>query len=230
MKRILAPAARRSHARAIGYAILAVIGLLAAARAAADYPGVIVRVEEDWEYRVATGGSDGVLPEVTCAMSPLGGHDGDYMTFELNHQSQPGYESGGLHLNLWHGEALQGSVHAQPDAVQGQTGEVVSWTQTMTLQEGLLTYEITNGTSTTWNAFGTGELKASVASSLADLNGYDVNQSVEGLVLATDGVSYLVLKSVRLVTSTGTVLHITVDRDVLAEPEPQPEPPSEPGQ
>jgi hypothetical protein len=195
----------------------------------ADFTGTIVRVEEDWEYQALTGESSEV-PHVTCSLSTLANHDGHHMTFELNHQSQPGFEAGGLHLNVWQSDSLLGTVHTQNQVVQGATGEVVRWTQSVTLDQGLLTYDVTHGESTTWGAFGNGELTASTYTSLTDLNGYDVEQSVEEFVLATEGISYLMLRNVRLVLSTGEVVEIPINLNVLDVPVTEYNPEPEPGQ
>ena len=112
-------------------------------------------------------------PLVTFAMAPIEGDEGAYMTFEVNHTSHPIYAKGGLHLHVWNGESPVGSVHADIDEQVDQP-DVVSWTQSMSLSEGLLVYEVTNGSSQRWGTFGTGELKASVASNLSNLNSGNV--------------------------------------------------------
>jgi hypothetical protein len=178
----------------------------------------VVRIEEDWQLVVATPELSSNSPQVVCAMSPSGGDDGDYMAFELNHQSQPGYATGGLHLHAWDGEHLLSSVHTQASTSMNQHQERVEWTQTMTLANGLLTYEVIQGSSDTWGAFGSGELKVSVQSSLTNLNGYNVESTLagSGVGFGSNRVSSFVLKDVRLITSTGEVWEVSINRDVLA--------------
>jgi len=102
-------------------------------------------------------------------------------------------------------------------SVMSLSGETVRWTQVMELREGMLTFEVTDGTSSSWGSFGgQGYLKASVATPLSDLNGYDPAVSV-----ANSGVSYggnrvesLTLKAVRLFTATGEELADTTPRVV----------------
>jgi hypothetical protein len=178
----------------------------------------IVRIEEDWRLVVATPEVSSNSPQVVCAMYPSGGDEGDYMAFELNHQSQPGYATGGLHLHAWDGEHLLGSAHTQSAVSMRHQQEQIEWTQTMTLSDGLLTYEVIQGTSETWGAFGAGELKVSVNSNLENLNGYNVEATLagSGVGFGANRVTSLTLRNVRLVTSTGQIIEVPVNHDVLS--------------
>jgi hypothetical protein len=140
------------------------------------------------------------------------------MAFELNHQSQPGYATGGLHLHAWDGEHLLNSAHTQSAVFMNHTQERVEWTQSMTLVNGLLTYEISQGTSDTWGAFGSGELRVSVETTLTNLNSYNVEATIagSGVGFGANRVSSLSLRTVRLVLSNGEVLEVAVNRDVLS--------------
>lgn len=176
-----------------------------------------VRIEEDWELVVSTPETNSNSPQVTCAMSPVGSDESAYMSFEINHQSQPDYAIGGLHLHAWNGEYLQGSVHARA-AVPFQTAnELISWTQSMTLSSGTLTYEITNGSSTTWGAFGAGELRLIVSTQLTNLVAYRTQDSLDssGVGFGANRVSSLVLKRVRYITDVGQTYEVIVDHNVL---------------
>jgi hypothetical protein len=91
-------------------------------------------------------------------------------------------------------------------AVLSQPGETVRWTLSMQLADGLLTFEVINGTSATWGNFGgQGYLKASVASTLDSLAGYSPAVSVQhsGVSYAANRVQSLVLKRVRYYTASG---------------------------
>jgi hypothetical protein len=201
-----------SLAAAIGWLILGV------STSWATDPVHVVRIEEDWRLVVATPEVSSNSPQVVCAMSPSGGDDGDYMAFELNHQSQPGYATGGLHLHAWDGEHLLSSAHTQPSVSMTHSQEHVDWTQSMTLDNGMLTYEVSQGTSETWGTFGAGELKVTVQTSLTNLNSYNVEATIagSGVGFGANRVSSLSLRTVRLILSTGEVLEVTVNRDILA--------------
>jgi hypothetical protein len=184
------------------------------ARAQNEGP-VIVRVEEDWELVLLTPDPVNTAPQVTCAVSPIGDLSSVYATFELNHQSQPGFATGGLHLQLWRDETSLVSRHSPQLEVMSTVAERVRWTQAMTLEAGGLTFEILNGDSTTWGSFGgEGYLKASVSTDLPNLNQYDPRVSVanSGAGYAGNRVHALTLTAVRVVTSTGEVYQDDTDR------------------
>jgi hypothetical protein len=220
MKTCCALTARRWRSSFLLSLLAAATGwlFLGVSDAPATNPVQVVRIEEDWRLVVATPEVSSNSPQVVCAMSPSGGDDGDYMAFELNHQSQPGYATGGLHLHAWEGEHLLGSAHTQTGVSMNHSQEQVEWTQSMTLANGLLTYEVSQGTSDTWGAFGTGELRASAQTTLTNLNSYNVEATVagSGVGFGANRVSSLSLKTVRLVLSTGEVLEVAVNRDILS--------------
>ncbi len=169
----------------------------------------IVRVEEDWELVVGTPDPNTDAPQVTCVISPVANTDAYHGAFELNQQSMPVFESGGVQLQVWEGEVPISDRKYPILAILVQPDETVAWTQCMELDNGVLTFEIISGNSTTWGAFGgQGYLKAGVNSALADLHGYDPAVSVEnsGMGYAANRVQSLVLKRVRRYTSNGAIL------------------------
>lgn len=176
--------------------------------AAAQDSETIVRVEEDWELVVATPDTDSDGPQLACVISPVGDLNSVYATFELNHQSLPSYVPGGLQLQVWNGETPVNHHKYPTEAVLSNPGETVRWTQSVEVVEGGLTFEVTNGSSTTWGTFGgQGYLKATVSASLANLNGYSPAVSVEnsGVSYAANRVESLTLRSVRVFTAAGEV-------------------------
>ena len=169
----------------------------------------IVRVEEDWELVLKDPDPDLTAPQVTCAISPTGDVDGVHATFELNHQSYPHFASGGMRLQMWTGADNWSSHKTSNDGVMATAGETVRWTQSMRLNSGALTFEIQNGTSSTWGEFG-GEhgLKSTRSTDLPDLNGYDADVSVanSGTGYASNRVAALTLKRVRITFDNGDVV------------------------
>jgi hypothetical protein len=166
----------------------------------------IVRVEEDWELVVGTPDPDTDAPQVTCAISPLGHVAWWHAALELNSQSLPLFTPGGLQLQLWQGDTAWSDRRFPNDAVLAEVGETIRWTQSMQLNGGYLTFEVIDGTSTTWGSFGgQGYLKATVATGLASLNAYNPAVSVanSGVAYAGNRVVWLALKRVRYYTSAG---------------------------
>jgi hypothetical protein len=190
--------------------------LLWATAATAEEPE-IVGVEEDWELVLATPDPDSTAPQIICSMSPFANVQSLHCTLELNHQTVPYFTPGGLQFEVWNGEALVTERRAPTQSVLCQAGEVIRWTQKMQLSEGVLSFEITDGSSTTWGSFGgQGYLKAEVPVAMANLNNYSPTVSVEnsGISYAANRVQSLVLQRVRVITSEGEVLEDATPRPV----------------
>lgn len=217
-------ACARSFSRALPAALSVLYVLLSSPlsfTAAAEGPPAVLRVEEDWELMVSSPDSTTTAPQVTCATFPVSESTSLCAVFELNHQTQPSFVSGGIQLQIWEGPRLLDSRKFPRSETMASPGERVTWTQTMTLapgaQESYLTFEIVNGQSATWGLFGgQGYLRSTVATSLQDLNDYNPRLSVlnSGVGYAANRVQSLTLREVRLVLSDGQVLRDTTVRSV----------------
>ena len=182
-----------------------------------ETPLNVMQVEEDWELVLLTPDSNTTAPQVVATMAPSQDFDSLYAAFEINHHSQPEFSPGGLQLQVWADEEPITAKNWNEDAAMYTSGETVTWTQSMHLTGHVLTFEITDGTSSTWGAFGgTGLLKASLNTSLENLNGYHPQVSVNnsGVGFASNRVARLVLKRVRLVLASGAVLEDSTERVV----------------
>lgn len=180
----------------------------------------VVRVEEDWELVVGTPDSDSVAPQVSSLISPVGDLESVHAAFELNHQSMPEFVAGGLQLQIWNGELPVASRKFPNGGVMRQADETVTWTQSMELSDGSLTFQITGGNSTSWGGFGgQGYLTSTVESPVADLNGYNpaVSVSNAGVSYAANRVQSFVLRRVRLTLATGEVLEDDTARSVYQQ-------------
>jgi hypothetical protein len=180
----------------------------------------IVRVEEDWELVVATPDQNSNSPQVTCAISPFGHTDSVHAIFDLNHNSQPEFVPGGLQLQTWNDESPIESHFFSNGGVLSQADETVTWTQTMTLGDNEVTFAVEQGNSSTWGQFGgDGQLECTVSLTLSNLNDYSADVSVQnsGVGFASNRVHSLVLKRVRLVTSTGEVVEDNTPRVVHSQ-------------
>jgi hypothetical protein len=177
----------------------------------------IVRVEEDWELVVGAPDPDSAAPQVTCVISPLCHVGSLHAAFELNQQSLPAFDAGGLQLQVWNGEVPVSYRGFPNNSVMEQPSETVRWTQAMEVDNGTLTFEIVNGSSTTWGNFGgQGYLKVSISTTLTSLPAYRPSVSVNnsGVGYAANRVESLVLKRIRVHTSTGEVFEDTTERIV----------------
>jgi hypothetical protein len=207
---------RRWRERVAGLVLswMAVMNIAAAVNA--QEQAAIVRVEEDWELVVGEPDPEATAPQVTCVISPVEDLNGRYASIELNHQTQPDFASGGVHLQTWHGEdALDTQDSAQQDPLS-QEAETVRWTQSMQLTDCGLKFAVA-GESATWGQFGgEGELRATVSTSLSSLNEYRPSTSVarSGVGFASNRVTRLVLKEVRYYSAQGLLSRDNSERMV----------------
>lgn len=174
----------------------------------AEVVGSVKKVEEDWELVLNEPSPENAAPQVTCLISPVNHADGVYAALELNHGTLPEYSPGGLQLQAWSGDAWL-TVRDYANTTLQNSGEVVTWTQRMTLNGGQLVFHVANGNSTTWGAFGSGgNIKLSLNSSLTDLNLYspNVSQSQSGIGFGSQRVQSLVLKKVRYYDGSNNLL------------------------
>jgi hypothetical protein len=203
-----------------GWLAIVLAGLVFGTAALDSYEAsaqTVVRVEEDWELVVGAPDTTVTAPQITCTISPSADTEGLYAAFELNQRSQPSFSPGGIQIQVWDGDALLTARDWNTSAQLATPNETVRWTQTMTVNGTNLVFEVLNGSSTTWGAFGgQGYLKATVTSPLLDLNGYhpDVSVANSGVSYAGNRVTSLVLREVRLVLATGVVLRDTTPRTV----------------
>ena len=181
----------------------------------------VVKIEEHWELSVGLPEMDRCAPQVTMVMSPQSGLDNDYFLFTLNYRSSPDFIAGGLQLQRWQGNQLVETADSSHTGILSHTEEQITWTQTLTLQDGVLTLEIENGKSQTWGGFGgDGTLHLSVNTPLTQLNNYQPGVSIEesGISFAGNRVSSLVLQKLVWTTSDGEVhtlvSPIDIDTDI----------------
>jgi len=187
---------------------LLALSLLAAwtQAAYAEPEGDIVRVEEDWELVVGTPAPESLAPQVSSVISPQGNIDGLHAAMELNVQSLLDFLAGGIQLQVWHGETPLNDRKFPSFAVLSHPNETITWTQSMEIADGMLTFEITDGSSLTWGNFGgQGYLKAAIGTQLTNLNSYNpaVSAANSGVSYAANRVQSLTLKAVRVYYATG---------------------------
>jgi hypothetical protein len=122
-----------------------------------------------------------VSPQITTVMSPRSDLSRSHAVFEINHATQPAFQAGGLQLQCWYGNDFAYSSRHMETVRLTTTNEVITFTMTMTLSDHWLKFEVENGESTTWGAFGkglNGNLKQWWYSSLDNLNQYSPQVSV----------------------------------------------------
>lgn len=177
-------------------AIAALVGWgVAPAQAQTSDP--VWQVEEQWELVVAQPDAGTAGPQVSCTISPSNSLSGHYATFDLNHRASPTFAAGGVHLHTWSGDTRLGTISRQSGLLLNTTGETLTWKMIMSVQAGVLIFDIDSGNSSTWGAFGS-TILSSIPTTLTDLDGYSPEVSVEnsGIGFASNRVTSLKLKKV----------------------------------
>lgn len=198
---------RRFHRAYLLAALGGLAVVLGAARASAQTPTGVARVEEDWQLVIDQPDINNDGPQVTCVISPQT-VDAVYAAFDINFHSQPDYQSGGLQMHVWDPNDPIKTYNFSATGVMQQANETVTWTQTMSLYNNVLVFQVINGESETWGSFGGGSEWIAVNTSLTDLDGYDSNESLDnsGVSYAGNRVQSLTLVAVRWYDSHGNLL------------------------
>ncbi|NQV27206.1 MAG: hypothetical protein HQ518_22895 [Rhodopirellula sp.] len=199
--------ARRFLASIARWLIVATAFLTAAGPATAD-DVPIVRVEEDWRVEIGTPAPEDHAPQIVTVLSPVGNLEREYSVFELNHTTYPNYAAGGMQLQRWYRDWIAGFGSTPQQERLHHNDEVITFTSSMKIENDSLEFQIRNGVSLTWDAFGdNGYLKTQSSTNLRDLNAYSPNVSVANsrVAFASYRVRKLVLTKVRYYSQAGLV-------------------------
>jgi hypothetical protein len=181
----------------------------------------IVKVEETWALSVGEPNTVRNAPQVSMVMAPFSNVESDYFILLLNHRTEPSYAAGGMQLQQWNGEQLVEHRNGPNGTELNSTGETISWTQTLSVSGGVVTFELEGGTSQSWGNFGgQGYLTKTIATGQANLNAYDPLVSIgeSGIGFAGNRVASLTLMRIRWTLSDGrqfdVVAPINIDTDL----------------
>ena len=152
---------------------------------------------------------------------PYSGIESDYFILLLNYRTEPCYSAGGMQLQQWDGEQLVDYQNGPSGGELQNTGETITWTQTMSISGGVVTFNLNNGTSESWGNFGgEGYLTKTITTGQTNLNAYDpiVSINESGIGFAGNRVASLTLKRIRWTLSDGrqfeVVAPINIDTDL----------------
>ena len=169
--------------------------------------GKVVSVEEHWELQVSEPDPERSAPQVTMVMSPNGNVDGVHFLFTLNHSNAPDFASGGMQVQSWQGGDFLEEHSGSDNATLNHSGETVRWAQRVTIADGNITFQVRDGSSETWGAFGGDDLSLGVSTSQSNLNSYRpaVSLSESQVSYAENRVVSLTLTKLVWVTEDGEV-------------------------
>lgn len=177
--------------------------------------GNTMRIEEDWYVKLGTPDPDSDSPQITTCIAPACTLSGRYGVFDMNCATQPGFASGGVQLQLWSNDGIIQTCSNTNWSSLHFVDEEIRYTSVIRLENRNLVFEILNGTSTSWDSFGNGELKLQYPTWRDHLNNYSVDYSVANsrIGFASHRVRRFTLERVRYYfeNASGLRLHSTDD-------------------
>lgn len=203
-----------------GYAATCALVLAFAAPVAAQ--SAIVQIEEHWELAIGEPDVQLSAPQATMVMSPAPDLNDQYFVFTLNHRDLPEYEPGGLQVQLWNGDDVDATASSSA-APLDQTNDTISWVQRLKVEDGTLTLEVVDGTSSSWGNFGGDDtLEISTPTTLTNLNGYRpaISLGESQVNYAGNRVQRLLLKKLVWTTADGQVHELQAPIDIDADLDP----------
>lgn len=184
---------RKAALKAAVLGVLCLVGPVSAAVNSSD----ISRIEEDWEIQLDTPNPDETAPQISVVTTPYADLAGPYTVFEINNFTLPEFSGGGLQLQSWFGENNVGLTQHWVTNTLSTPNEKISYTMTMSLDNGTLQFQVINGVSQTWGNFGgNGSLTLlELDSELLNLNAYSPDCSIK---FSRSGFAGQLVKSLKL--------------------------------
>jgi hypothetical protein len=171
----------------------------------------VIRVEEDWSLTVSHPNSDVGSPQVSTQMARCP-WTSRFCNFHLNAVDVPSFCVGGLQLQAWKGSTNLATYTSPNSAVMGTDNELVTWTQYLRIDNGVLKFGIgtvesnPGASSTTWGDFSGSGMEITVTGARPDLSNYDPTYSVQnsGVTFGANRVTNLTLVRVRYYYDDGS--------------------------
>src|SRR4051812_8248620 len=163
---------------AFALAMLALAFLASSARAQTSTPPD--QIQEDWQIVIGVPDPTGAGPQMSTGLSPVNDGSTPSFVFDLNYMDSPTFTAGGMQVQVWNGDQMLSSS-TKGTAQCSTTGETITWTQTMKLSSGTISFAIDSGKSTTWGKFGQGNqlnVTSSFTTSLTSLSLYSPTTTV----------------------------------------------------
>ena len=157
----------------------------------------VLRVEEDWKLVLNEPDGNVDSPQFHTIMSPFGDADSFYAQVLWNYREMPDFTAGGVQLQSYEGDSLI-RRRSMEFGQLSTAAETITWTQSLTTDGVALSFDVSNGQSTTWGAFGK-DMWISSDANLPDLSGYSPDVSAERscVTYGENRVNLLVITEVR---------------------------------
>jgi len=137
----------------------------------------VVRIEEDWALVLNEPDGNVDSPQFHTVMSPFDDAKSFFAQVLWNYREAPEFLPGGVQLQSYQGDKLV----RRRSMEYGQlsvTAETVTWTQSLTTDGAVLSFEVSNGQSSTWGSFGK-DMRIDEDAGLKGLDGYSTDVSVK---------------------------------------------------
>lgn len=200
-------------------ALAAMIALVCPVSLGQTTTTTINRIEEDWKLVIDSPNTDEDGPQITTCMSPVSDSSTPFAAFDLNYRDHPSFQAGGLQAKVYSksgGSVL--SSTSQGSSLLNTENETITWTQRLSLSNGVLTYTVVNGQSTTWGVFGQpdGLDALTFNTTVTSLSGYSPTTSVNasGVGWQSNRVTSMTLVQVRYYNGSQLVSTDTTARSV----------------
>ncbi len=163
----------------------------------------VLRVEEDWILVLNEPDGNVDSPQFHTVMSPFADVGSFFAQVLWNYRETPDFTSGGVQLQSYNGEDLIRRRSMEYGQLSS-TAETITWTQSLTTDGALLSFEVSNGRSTTWGTFGR-DMRIDEDADLASLGDYspDVSATESCVTYGSNRVETMSIVQVRYYGASG---------------------------
>src|SRR4051794_40692706 len=99
------------------------------------------QIQEDWQIVIGVPDPTGAGPQMSTALSPVNDGSTPSFVFDLNYVDSPSFTPGGMQVQVWNGDTMLSSL-TKGSAQCSTTGETITWTQTMKLTSGTVSFGV----------------------------------------------------------------------------------------
>lgn len=168
----------------------------------------VARIEEDWALQLNDPEPQVNAPQFHTIMSTSGDVGSYYFQVNWNFRDNNDFDSGGLQLSAWRGEDQLGSKSPRYDQLS-TSAETITWTQAIFVNDGIMGFQLLNGSSQTWGTFGGSSDTRLIGSvPVSNLNNYSPDASVRNSVISygANRVNRLRILHIRYYNSNGDLI------------------------
>ncbi len=163
----------------------------------------VLRIEEDWALVLNEPDGNVDSPQFHTVMSPYDDSEMFFAQVLWNYREVPDFIPGGVQLQSYYGDKLI-QRRSMEYGQLSTAAETITWTQSLSTDGALLSFEVNNGQSTTWGSFGR-DMRIDDDAGLKSLEGYstDVTVRESGVTYGSNRVDSMSITQVRYYGASG---------------------------